>query len=617
MVLRNFDSSNDKRTKKRKNDYRPSIITERFLTMFLKVLSSQSLTKRNVLLLFQKFINQIDLKKYEKDTSIYPLIVAINIVIKNKLEDVIDKEELVEYVNLEIMDNYEDVKDNIIFPTILSEEASEKEKKLVLETIETYIRYESVLTQKEELSDALSDIGSGNINNLKESLDGFKSIVSQLYEDFKKTEFDQEKYSFTHTCLKEEYIEKLKKAYDCANSPKMVLKTGLKRFNKMLSQQEGFLGSKFYMFYADTNTFKSALLRYCAKWIKKYNGKMFKEEYLATGLIPTILFVSLEDGEIEDTSRTYSTFTKHDLVSMDNFEEVKRLWEIENSDDDDIIDITQVNSSESSINLKTIESFERKLKEEGYFIIAIIVDSFDLMSPSDEDIYRGITDDTTIFSNRAKAIQKFIGDKPYPFISAHQLNRAGNQFISEKKDKGVVDLAKSLGRSFISGAYDIERRVHWSAFIYTEWSKYDNELYLEIKREKVKYKKTPEDYLVHWLENGFMIHDDYNTNMELSRSTILPTTEDNTNTDFGSRGMTSISRMHNDVSQTVKEENNKPKTMFSSSTTKPTNIIIQPSTINYLYTVTKEALDINNIQLHNNKNEYTYNDNIGVSPFDL
>lgn len=544
MMIKNYNQ------KKKKQDFRSPIMTERFLTTVLKVSSCPKMTKKAVLLNMQSFMNQIDPVTFEKDPNVFSLMLAIKIVLQNRLEGVDDPSDLVEYVNLEIMDNYEEQKSNIIFPTILSStDTSDKEKNLVLNTIDNYINYQNVLERKDDLSDILSDLGSGNISNLDNSISSLRSIINSLYDEFQKTNTSKEAYTFIHTSEDQEFRERLEDAHAYAISDKVCLHTGLKRFNEMLSTKGGFLGGKFYMFYADTNTFKSALLKYCAKWIQKYNGDTFKEEFLETGRRPCILYISLEDGANEDTSRMYTTYTGKDLMNTSSFEEAEKIWKQEYYSSGSCIDICQVNSSESPINLSTIESFKKRLEEENYFLIAIIVDSFDLMAPSDDDIYRGITDDVTIFSNRAKAIQKWIADKPFPWITAHQLNRAGNQFIMEKKEKGCVDLAKTLGRSFISGAYDIERRVHWSAFIYTEWSHYDNELYLEIHREKVKYKKTPVDYMVHWLQNGFIIHDDYGTTEYLSRDTIMPK-EDNFAqgaSDVGTRGITSIARMKADM----------------------------------------------------------------------
>lgn len=593
MMIKNYNQ------KKKKQDFRSPIMTERFLTTVLKVSSCHKMTKKAVLLNMQSFMNQIDPTTFEKDPNVFSLMLAIKIVLQNRLEGVDDPSDLVEYVNLEIMDNYEEQKSNIIFPTILSStDTSDKEKNLVLNTIDNYINYQNVLERKDDLSDILSDLGSGNISNLDNSISSLRSIINSLHDEFQKTNTSKEAYTFIHTSEDQEFRERLEDAHAYAISDKVCLHTGLKRFNEMLSTKGGFLGGKFYMFYADTNTFKSALLKYCAKWIQKYNGDTFKEEFLETGRRPCILYISLEDGANEDTSRMYTTYTGKDLMNTSSFEEAEKIWKQEYYSSGSCIDICQVNSSESPINLSTIESFKKRLEEENYFLIAIIVDSFDLMAPSDDDIYRGITDDVTIFSNRAKAIQKWIADKPFPWITAHQLNRAGNQFIMEKKEKGCVDLAKTLGRSFISGAYDIERRVHWSAFIYTEWSHYDNELYLEIHREKVKYKKTPVDYMVHWLQNGFIIHDDYGTTEYLSRDTIMPK-EDNFAqgaSDVGTRGITSIARMKADmgIEQPTKETNKvtdvpKPMTFEEEMTPISQNdignmpVLISPSIFNFGY----------------------------------
>ena len=182
------------------------------------------------------------------------------------------------------------------------------------------------------------------------------------------------------------------------------------------------------------------------------------------------------------------------------------------------------------------------------------------MSPSDEDIARRVSDETQLLSNRAKAIEKWIGDKPFPLISAHQLNRAGNQYIKEKKDQGVTDIAKALGRSFISGAYDIERRVHFSAFIYTEFSKFDNEMYLEISREKCRYKRTPVDYFVTKLNDGFFIDDDYGTDFSTCRPSIMPSESFGGEvSEVGGRGASNLLRGNHPISKAEQEELDKKK----------------------------------------------------------
>jgi hypothetical protein len=542
--------------------------------MLLKVATNINVLQIHMLQKYTKFVKQLPIEKFERNANIYGLFLAISSVLKNKLEGINDKEELIELVNIEMnIENYDEVKENIIFPSILSsDEISDKETNLIQRTVDSTLQYSAILDNKDKLSDILTDIGSGNISLLENALNEFKEVITLLYDEFKKTEVAGNGITITHTQDKIDFYENLRKSYEYSTSPRMVLHTGLKTFNEMLSFQQGFLGSKVYMIYSDTNTFKSALLKYCEKWIQKYNNDNFREEYLATGKRPTVLKISLEDGMLEDLSRTFTTYTGKDLMAVDDYEEIKTMWENAYDAEHNIIDITQVNCAENSINLTAIKSIIKNLEEQNYFIVALIIDSFDLMAPEEEDIRRGITDDYTLLSNRAKAIQKFISDKPYPLITAHQLNRAGNQMITEKKDKGVVDIAKALGRSFISGAYDIERRVHWSAFIYVEYSKYDNEPYLEIKRDKVKYKRTNVDYLVHHLKNGFIIEDDYGTNKVLSRSSIIPSDNDNMYSSgansLGLRGVSSISQMNKELGIEKKENKiQEDKPLISSSTT--------------------------------------------------
>ena len=98
------------------------------------------------------------------------------------------------------MDNYEEQKSNIIFPTILSStDTSDKEKNLVLNTIDNYVNYQNVLEKKDDLADILSDLGSGNISNLDNSISSLRSIINSLYDEFQKTNTSKEAYTFIHT----------------------------------------------------------------------------------------------------------------------------------------------------------------------------------------------------------------------------------------------------------------------------------------------------------------------------------------------------------------------------------------------------------------------------------
>ena len=602
----------DKLTKSKRGriDYRASILTERFLTMVLKVISNPKFSKTKYQINIEKFIESIPFNKFEKDQNVYALLMAIKIVIKNKLEGATDPQDLVEYVNIELTDNFSEIKESMIFPTILSsEEVQEKDENLVLSTINKYIRNEVIFKLKDDLSDVLTDISSGNIVNLDDSMNELETIISNMHSEFENTKNYSSGLKIFHTKNEEEFKETLKESYDYANSSKMVLKTGLKRFNRLLSTRGGFLGGNSYIFYADTNTFKSALLRYIDYWIVNYNSDMFMEEFLRTKKRPTVVFVSLEDGQKEDTNRYYSIYSKKDLAQAENFEAALKVWTECNSES--IIDTTHINGGEEGVNFAVIDNVLKRLDEDGYFPIAVIVDSFDLMSPSSEDIRMRINDETQLLVNRARFLEKWISDKPFPFITAHQLNRVGNQNISEKKEQGIIDIAKTLGRSMISGSYDIERRVQWSAFIYTERSKYDNELYLEIHREKSRYKRDLEvDYLVTKLNDGFYIEDDFGTDYETCSSSIMPVIDQNTMTEVGGRGAVSIN-----------SEKNKPQnasgikqvTPASKTKLEPIGSVITSSSVSSI-NLNKPENNEDNIKGFNDE-DYIEDKSEGLSPF--
>ena len=390
----------------------------------------------------------------------------------------------------------------------------------------------------------------------------------------------------------------------------MCLHVGLKAFDKMISPRGGFLGGTFNLFMADTNTFKSALLENIKRWIQKYNSNMFKEEYLRTGKRPTIIFVSLENGSKEDISRDFSIASKKNMYDCDSFETAFQMYQDEFKDT--IIEVTQINAGDYKFNMSSLKQVIKRVEEDGFFVIGIIVDSFDLMSPDEEDIRLRVSDETTLLLNRSRRIEKWISDKPYPFISAHQLNREAARAIAEARQKGNIDLCKFLDRQHVSGSYDILRRAHFTAFIYTEISKYDGEKYLEVRRDKTRYRSSDSEYsyFVTKLHNGFFIEDDLNTDKCTCRSSIMPMEDGSQGMTVGIRGLASLQQIqstdtkpvenNNFVSSEKKEINTTVKPMFSSEQ----NITLQLQQ-NYFAMC-------NNIMMMN----YIMNKNAGITPFD-
>ena len=638
MLIKNMEPPKSSYNSRRKKnvDFRSAFLSERFLTMVLKVISNPEFTKVKKLQNIRAFIENTPMYLFEKDQALYALMVSIKCVLRNKLEGATEVQDLIEFCNLELGDQFGDFKENVIFPTILNAtEATEKETKLVTRSCDKFLRYEAILINKENLQDALSDLGSGNVSNLDEILSELRNIISDLNEEFNKTDSNEDELSVFHTSRPDEFKEKFREAYEYEHSPKMCLHTGLKMFDKMISPRGGFLGGTFNLFMADTNTFKSALLENIKNWIKKYNSDMFKEEFLRTGKRPTILFISLENGSKEDLSRDFAISTKGNMFEVPNLDEAFKQFNA--SLNDSIIDITQVNAGDYKVNMSTIKTLVRRLEEDNYFVISIIVDSFDLMSPDEEDTRLRISDETTLLLNRARRIEKWISDKPYPFITAHQLNRLGAAAISEAKAKGMIDVCKVLDRQHVSGSYDILRRAHATFFIYVENSKYDNEKYLEIMRDKMRYRTSgPEyGYLVTKLINGFFIEDDYGTDKESCRPSIMPIEDafvpESIQT-VGARGASSLGNLKTDTVSIKPNATKKAgsategvKPMFSSGSEQPLYPFMQinPMLFQPMFFFVPVPVQLGGFKgftpedAKKSTDGYCVNPSLAVSPFDL
>jgi hypothetical protein len=242
-----------------------------------------------------------------------------------------------------------------------------------------------------------------------------------------------------------------------------------------------------------------------SRWFQLYNSDLFMEEYLREHVRPTVLMVSLENGNKEDDSRYFSAYTKSQIVSPDNFDGAARMWRESFNMTGSCVDITVLHLEDNVFGVDELKNAVQMIEDDNYKVVAVLIDSLDLMAANQEDRY---ADERIKLSGISKSIHKFIKDRPFPIISVTQTNREGDKTISDKRSSGMTNIAKSLSRSFVGGSSDIDRRVDWSAFIYLERSPYNKKLYFELKREKMRYQRTDLEYFCHELINGFFFEDD-------------------------------------------------------------------------------------------------------------
>lgn len=508
--------------KKPKKLLKLPIINERFLTSLLKILSSnKSVISKKALFNIDYLLNMIDIPYYSKDMNVYSVILAIQIAIKQRENDVtIDADNLLSEIIAVIPESYNEQIKNIIEPTInLGKNLnSPTEVEKINSLIDLYLKHSTILLTKEKLSNALTEITSGNVTNLQASIDNYRNIVESISDEFRRT--DSTTNNNTIHSNDEEFMDILVETYEQLKNPKCNLVTGLKMFNEMLSEEGGFRNGCFYIIYAQINSFKSATLEYCKKWIRKYNGDNFKKMLSETGLIPTILFYSLENTKTENMQRDFYMETGVQLKDVKSVEEAKKLWKEHYNSTNSPINVTYVYAESNTVKVSDVRRKIRSLKDEGYKVICTIIDYLELLRAEDEDVH---------LENRLKlgyisnALHVLAVSEDIVCISAMQLNRAAESAIMDLRNKGQTNIINQIGSmQFIGESYGIEKPVDGSFYIGIERSIYDNKLYLAIKRGKLRYKRTPVQYFVTELKNGFYIEDDYGTDKVTSLPSISP-----------------------------------------------------------------------------------------------
>lgn len=502
------------------------IINERFLASILKVLSSQLQLSKRFLSNVDYLFNIIDMQYYSKDVAVFTLIKSCVIAVKHRrMSPVFNTNDLIGEITAVIPESYNDIIKNLIIPTINlgSQSKNPSELQSINDIIDTYLKYAAIIISKDRMNAALTNITSGSTENLQKSISNYRNLIVQTEEEFRKT--DSVSNSNIINSMDDEFTEVLMETFDELKNPKYSLKTGLKMFNQMLSEEGGFKSSCYYIFYALVNSFKSGILQYCEKWIRKYNSDNYLKMFNETGLIPTILYYSFENTKTENMQREFYMETGIQLKDVPTKEEAKKLWQEHYNSTGSIINVAYVYAEANTVRVSDMRRQIHALNDAGYKVIAVIADYLELIRPEDEDIN---SENRLKLGYISNAFHVMTVAEDIVGITAQQMNRAAEAAISELRNKGISNLIDQVnGMQYIGESIGIEKPADVSMYIGTERSIYDNELYLTIKRGKCRYRQTPVRYMVNKLKNGFYIEDDVLTDKVLSKPAIGPEVDEN------------------------------------------------------------------------------------------
>lgn len=487
---------------------RSPIVNEKNLTLTVSVLASPLEIDRRQLDVVERFFKAIDEEYYASDITIGALIHCIKILCEDRREGADYKDSLLNKIDATMASIYNDVKENIIIPAIMaSDDITPRAAQSNIAGYETQLRYYTIFQKKDKFSDLLSDLTSGSTLNIDSTLKELENTTRELNDEFMKIKNSKTSSSVSVTSSSLFANNQLFDAYRVETSPIRIYKTGLKKFNEMLSVEGGFLSGKYYMFYANINNFKSTLLLYIAKWIMQYNGDLFKtDSYILSGKKPTVVFVSLENPYEEDTSKLFTMVTHRNLKHMKSYEEARRLWEIKLAGYDSPISITMIHPTINTFTISELRNILDNLKADNYDPIAVVIDYLEGISPEPED--RKL-ENRMLLTKHSEMLHYIASRDKILVASAMQINRIGSGLLNELKNKKQTDHVTKLGREHIGESYGIDKKTDWSAFINLETIADNNtKRFFTIKREKSRYEKTETEYFVHPV-NGITFKEDF------------------------------------------------------------------------------------------------------------
>ena len=547
-TLGSYDSTTDysefKRRKPNKK-YRSHLVSERFLLMIIKVLASDITVNRRSLTNMKRFLSIIDRDYYCRSENIEAMLLVCDLLvsIRTKNPHGVSLESLSYKVENLLVEPYDKVRDQLIIPQInvAKDELPEDDLEYITNSLDQNLKFSYILDVKDNLIELTNDIETSSYTDFPNLLHQYRDLITDIMNFFRKTDSSSMTNEIVHTG-DPTFLDILYDTYEAIRNPASALQTGWQALNSALGPRGGFQNKNLYCIHANTNSFKSAMLLHISRMIKEYNASRVIEEFKRTGKIPTILHISMENDNDEDNERLYKTVVKKDLGKCTSREELNQSWEHNfgnsNSEDENPIDISFLHVDARSLSVDEIDVIIENLEEEGYRVIACVVDYLGLIKPRLEDMGK---DNRLQLKNIADDLLSLAKNRDIPVITAHQINRSGGAVLTNLKNQGGVNAISQMTNEFIGESYGIEQAVSWSAFIDIEIHGEDR--WLMFKRNKSRYKnKFGTETFVMKIRDGIIIDDDIYLSTPLSLPKIPDGigTDEAVNQNQGSRGIIDI-----------------------------------------------------------------------------
>lgn len=329
----------------------------------------------------------------------------------------------------------------------LSNKLTLPECRNVLAMIDDRLRNREIVQMREELLDSIENATGGDIKTFGETSRVMYRVANKIIQVKRDTTSYHEGRSFDLS--DKESVNQVCDEIITENiTSDRRFRTGIRALNDWLAP--GLCGEKFYMIISAPNQGKTNLMTEMAKDIKMFNEPLKPRK---DGLIPTVLYIAMEDNEKDIWRRLFALVTGKNIDDFGNKQAMLREMRDNGFlfDEEHNINIVVQYHEYRSISTDDLYSIAKEMEDKGQELICLILDYIKRIEPSVPDP-KNEKGEIHRICNELKA---FANKMDIPVVSAMQLNREAMNIIDTAKDKGQGDLAKKVGRSHVGVAIEV------------------------------------------------------------------------------------------------------------------------------------------------------------------
>lgn len=329
----------------------------------------------------------------------------------------------------------------------LSEKLTTPDCRNVLAMVDDRLRNRKIIAMRDDLIDAIDNVSGGDVKSFSETSRVLYNAANKIIQAKRDTTSFNEGRSFDLS--DRESVSQICEEIITENiTSDRRFRTGIKSLNDWFAP--GLCGEKFYMIISAPNQGKTNLMAEMAKDIKVFNEPLKPRK---EGMVPTVLFIVMEDNEKDIWRRLFALTTGKNIDDFGNKQSMLREMK-ENGfyfDEEHNINIVVQYHEYRSISTDDLYTIAKEMEDNGQELICLLLDYIKRIEPSVPDP----KNEKGEIHRICNELKTFANKMDIPVVSAMQLNREAMNIIDTAKDKGQGDLAKKVGRSHVGVAIEV------------------------------------------------------------------------------------------------------------------------------------------------------------------